>query len=262
VLTILIILLALVVSVIATQFARRRRDLFPLRSIPAYEALPLLVGESIEADRPMHLSFGSVALGGSSTIFALATAELFYNLAQRAATGAVSPIFTMSDTTIIPLAQDTLRRAYRSRGRLDRYDGASIRWYPSGAQALTFAAALTATMGDERVSSNVLAGSYGLELALALDAAARRGQSSIAVSDRLDGQAIAYAMSDNPLIGEELLVAGAYLDDSATQRGGVAALDILRILLILGILIPTVIAVGDSLSGGAVTGFIASLGGR
>ena len=41
--------------------------------------------------------------------------------------------------------------------------------------ALAFAAALTATMGDDHVSGNVLAGIYGAELALVLDAMVATG---------------------------------------------------------------------------------------
>ncbi|MCZ2098095.1 MAG: hypothetical protein LC121_17865 [Anaerolineae bacterium] len=46
-------------------------------------------------------------------------------------------------------------------------------------------------------------------------------------------------MADQPLIGEELFLAGAYLGDSASQRASVVTLDFLRWLLILGLLIAT-----------------------
>ena len=47
------------------------------------------------------------------------------------------------------------------------------------------------------------------------------------------------------LIGEELFVAGAYLGGSATERGRVVTLDVLRWLLILGMLIATANAVRE-----------------
>jgi hypothetical protein len=103
-------------------------------------------------------------------------------------------------------------------------------------------------LGDERVSGSVLVGSFGAELALMLEAAARRRQSSIAGSVDLDGQAVAFAMADQALIGEELFVAGAYLGGSATQRGSIVTLDVLRWLLILGILIATVNSIREPVS--------------
>ncbi len=234
-LTTLIILAALVVSVIMTQFIRRRKELFPLRAIRAYDAIPLFVGEAIEAGRPVHVSFGSAGLGGSNTALTLASAELFYQVALRASAG--STILTVSDPSALPLGSGMLRRAYALRP--DRLRESSARWYPAGERSLAFAAALTGLMGDDKVSGNVLVGSYGPELALILEAAARRRQSTIAGSVDLAGQAVAYAMADRWLIGEEMFVAGAYLGDSSAQKASVVALDVLRWLLILGILIAT-----------------------
>ncbi len=231
--TTLVILLAFAVTVIVTQFIRRRQEAFPLRAIPAYDRIPLMVGEAVEAGRPMHVSFGSAGLGGSNTALTLASAELFYQVAERNQSG--NTLLTVSDPSALPLGYGTLRRAYASRP--EQTPVGSVRWYPSGERSLAFAAALTGVLGDERVSGNVLVGSFGPEIGLVLEAAARRRQSSIAGSVDLDGQAVAYAMADQPLIGEELFVAGAYMGGSATEHGSVVTLDVLRWLLILGILV-------------------------
>lgn len=249
-LTILIILFTMVTSVVVTQFIRRRRDLFLLREIPAYTALPMMVGQTIEANRPAHVSWGSAGLGGANTLLTLASAELFYQVAERASIGAVPPILTVSDPTALPLGQDTLRRAYRSRGLLDQYRGSSVRWYPSGHRSLAFAAALTATLGDDHVGMNVFVGSFGAELALVAEAAVRHDQPIIAASDQLEGQAVALAMSDHWLIGEEIFTAGAYLEGTPAQVASLVTQDVLRFLLILVILIPTALAVIDTIRGG------------
>ncbi len=238
-LTILIILAAFAVSVIVTQFIRRRKDAFPLRALPAYAAIPQFVGEAIEAGRSMHVSFGGAGLGGSSTTLTLASAELFYQVAQRNVAGAT--ILTASDPSVLPLGYGTLRRALASRSiALSRSElSNSVRWYPAGTRSLAFAAALTGVIGDDHVSGNVLVGDFGSELALVLEAATRHRQTSISGSVDLTGQAVAYAMADRALIGEEIYVAGAYMGDSATQHASVVALDLLRWLVILGILIAT-----------------------
>jgi hypothetical protein len=243
VITILILLLTMVISVVVTQFVRRRKDLFTLREIPAYSTLPLVVGESIEANRPMHVSLGSAGIGGANTLLALASAELAYQVVQRAAIGAVAPILTVSDASALSLAQDTLRRAYRSRDLLDRYRIGSAQWYPAGGRSLAFAAALTAVVGNDRVAGNVLAGSYGPELALISEAAIRRDQHLVATSDQLEGQAVALVMAEHPLLGEDVFAAGAYLGQGASQIAGVVTQDVLRWLLILFIFIPTELAV-------------------
>jgi hypothetical protein len=233
VLTTLIILFTLVASVIVTQFIRRRSTSFPMRAIPAYDAIPLMTGEAIEAGRPVHVSIGSAGLGGSSTPLMLASAEAFYQVATRNLSG--STVLTLSDASALPVAYGTLRYAYATRR--ERLGNSTVRWYPSGDRSLSFAAALTGVLGDDKVSGNVLVGSFGPEIALVLEAAARRRQSSIAGSADLDGQAVAYGMADQALIGEELFVAGAYLGGSATQRSSVVTLDLLRWLLVLAILL-------------------------
>ena len=245
VLTTVIIVLALAVTILATQVARRRHEAFPLRPLPAYDSIPLIVGSAIEADRPVMVSFGSAGLGGSSTLLSLASAELFYQVAQRAAISTVSPILTISEPSAVPLGYGTLRRAYAARGRLERFRGSGVRWYPAGPRSLAFAAALTATTGDDHVAGNILVGSFGMELALVLEASRRKRVASVAASDQLEGQAVAWVLAEQPLIGEEMFVAGAYLGDSAVQQGSVVALDTLRWVLIIGIVVATTLLVQE-----------------
>lgn len=244
--SIIILLLAFIVSLIITQFIRRRRDLYALRDIPAFSALPRIIGEAIEADRPVQVALANSGLGGSSTILSLANAEFAYHLLQRAVIGGSGPILAVNDSTALPLAQDTLRRAYQSRALLNRYTSAA-RWYPGGALGLS--AALTASMGDDRVGANILTGNFGAELALAAGAAARRDQRLIATSALLEGQAVAYVMSDEGLIGEEVFAAGAYMGGAASQIAGIVTLDVLRWLLVLGILL----AVADGMTDGVLS---------
>lgn len=241
-LSILVILLVLALFGASIGVMRRQRNRLILRAIPAYTRLPQIVGAAIEANRPMHLSMGNAGIGGDNTVLAVAVAEFFYHTARQAAISPVSPILTTSNPTTIPLEQDVLRRAYASRDLLTHFRAADVQWYPSGPRSLAFAAALTALIADNQVGGNVLVGSFGPELALVLDATRRRDQLAIAASDRLDGQAVAYAMSDEPLIGEEIYVAGAYLDN---QRVSVITLDVLRWIVILAIVALAIItAVG------------------
>jgi uncharacterized protein DUF6754 len=249
-LTIVILTLTVVSSLIVTQFIRRRPNLYTLRDIPAYQTVPMMIGEAVEANRPVHVSLGNAGLGGNSTILALASAELFYQIVNRAAIGGAAPIITVSDTSAVPLGQDTLRRAYAVRGIIERYPQGSVRWYPGGGRSLAFAAALTATLGDDHVSSSFLAGSFGVELALVAEAAARRNQGIIATSDQLEGQAVAYAMSDQVLIGEEVFAAGGYLGGAPSQIASIVTLEMLRLLLILALIIPAAVAVGDTVLNG------------
>ncbi|MBE2271036.1 MAG: hypothetical protein IAE80_22555 [Anaerolinea sp.] len=237
--TVVIICVTLLAVVQGSLVSRRRRDSFALRPIPAYEALPQIIGAAIEADRPVHVSLANTGLGGSSTLLTLATAETFYQVALRAG----SPLVTVSDTTTLPLTYGLLNRAYANQDRADRFSGRANRWYPAANRSLAFAAALTATLGDQQVSGSMLLGNFGAELALVLDSALRKKQGAIASSIDLQGQAVAYVLADHALIGEEMFVGGAYLGDAAAQRGAVIALDTLRWLLIAAVVVATFVAI-------------------
>lgn len=232
VLTTIIILLAFVVTVNAMQFVRRRIDLFPLRPMSAYHLLPTFVGKSIESGQPIHLSFGSATIGDNQTLLSLAGAEFFFHIIQESAMGDAMPIITAASPSLVPLGQDVLRRAYNQRGLVNVWRSSAMRWYPSGSRSLAYAAAISAMMSDDRVSSNVLFGSFGAELALIADSAYRLRTPFIAASDQLDGIAIAYGMADQTLIGEELFVVGSYFSTRANQIALAVSMDVLRWTLI------------------------------
>ncbi|HUN07571.1 MAG TPA: hypothetical protein PLQ56_13265 [Aggregatilineales bacterium] len=242
---VLLLLAALVISTVARLVIRRRTGFYPLRPIGAYQRLPMAIGAAIEANRPVHLSLGSAGIGGKDTPLALATADLAYHTLRAAAIGDAPPLITMSNGAVLPLAQDTLRRAYASRGMLARYPRGSAQWYPQGARSLAFAAALTGVMTDNRVLINVLGGSFGPEMALPAEAAARHRQQLFASSDQLEGQAVAYALADQPLLGEELYVAGAYLGNEPSRQAMVITLDTLRLALVAVLAILVLVSVAE-----------------
>ena len=228
IITILIILFTFAASLII----RRRRPL-PMRAISAYTVLPDLANESIEASRPLHIGLGGSALGGENTMLALVAAEAAYYAIQPATISDAPPIVTTSETSTLPLAVDTLRRAYASRGMIDAYRGTAARWYPAGPRALAYSGALTTLPADDHLSSHVLVGEFGVELALVLASANRRGLTTIATSNSLTGQAVAFAMADHALLGDELFGGAAYLGKLPHLSNRNVTIDLLRWVLIV-----------------------------
>jgi hypothetical protein len=87
-----------------------------------------------------------------------------------------------------------------------------------------------------QVSANVLAGHFGSEVALLTDAAERAGSITIAGTDSLPGQAVLFAASTEPLIGEEVFAGGAYLSAGQIHIASLRTIDIFRWALIVVIL--------------------------
>ncbi len=229
-----VLTIAIAATLIGRMIARHRT--LSLRRIPAYVVLPEMAADAVESDYQIHFSLGSSGVGQLSTVAALASAELVYRLTQRLAIARHSPIITLSDPVTLPLAHDTLRRAYEYRQRLDSYHTTAAIWFPQGARSLAFAAGASSLAADIDASSNVLLGRFGVETALLGESSLRHDQALIVHSDHLQGQAIAYAQADHVLLGEELYAGAAYMHGRAVDMGTVIAMDFLRWLVILGIL--------------------------
>ena len=226
--SILFILGTIVLVYTARFFRARRSHRLSQQQVVGFEHLPAWVGQAIETSRPLHLSFGSADVGGDSAVIAAAEAELFYHIIKAAQSSDVAPVISTSASATLPLCQDTIRRAWDGADRQAR-----AQWYPQGPRSIAFAAGLTATMQVDQPSAHILAGSFGPELALILDSAERSGQGTFAVSDQLEGQAIAFAMADEVLIGEQLFSAAAYLSHESSARADATVQDVWRGLLII-----------------------------
>lgn len=229
-------------AMMAGRFMVRRFTLH-FRHIPAYEVLPLLAADVVESNRRVHFGLGFSALGRTSTVTALTGAELIYRMVERFAIDGQTPILTLSSGTTLPLAQDTLRRAYAYRQNADKWHSALAIWFPAGQRSLAYGAGAASLAADAGVDANVMFGHYGAELALIGENAMRRDQRLIAHSDVLEGQAVAFAQAESVLIGEELYAGPAYMDGNALQRGGIIALETLRWLVILAILVEVIMGI-------------------
>jgi hypothetical protein len=234
VLAILILLLGLVMTAIVPQFVRRRREVLRLRPQAAYASLDLTTAQAVESGQTVLIGMGNTGIGGETTALALAAEAVAYQTLVRAAFGDRSPAVTVSDATGLAFAQDASRSAYRYHGTVP--PRGTARWLPAGPRSLAYAAAMTAYVSGDGAQAQVLVGRFGTELALIGEAGVRRGGTVIAASDQLDGQAVAYAFSKHPLIGEEIFQASAYLSESAVRRGEAVALDVLRWILIAAII--------------------------
>ena len=91
-------------------------------------------------------------------------------------------------------------------------------------------------------------GNFGVEAALLTEAAERTNTFTLAASDNLVAQAVLYATAQEPLIGEELYAAGAYMDAGSVHSASLTVQDILRwliiIVILLGALVQLLKAVG------------------
>jgi hypothetical protein len=212
----------------------RRRSRGRFRTIPALERLQRLIGLSMEDGTRLHLSIGRGGLLTGRGGVSLAGLSTLRALTERTAVGDKPPVATTGDPVLALLAQDTLQAGYQAAAAEDLYVPTSGRL--TGPTPFSYAVGAMPVVREESVSANLLLGGFGAEAALISDAALRSGVPTIGATDEPAAQAILFAGAQEPLIGEELFAAAAYLGTDPAQAASLTLQDILRWLLVLFLL--------------------------
>ena len=214
----------------------RREDFRPrLRPIRGYDAARDAVGQAIETGGRVHVALGPTSLVNRDAGVTLAGLALLSLVTDASAVSDRAPVATTSDATALAGAVGVVRAAYRRRDKLGDFSQRAAQLV--ALDQLAMAAGTAPIIDYDRVQANLLAGSFGPEAALILEAGHRKRIPQVAGSDRLEGQAAAYVMADHPLIGEEMFVPRAYLSEQPAAIAGAGAQDMLRWLVIGAILL-------------------------
>jgi hypothetical protein len=223
----------------STLVVLRRRTPLDFRFIEGYRTLPLAVDEAVESDRPIHFAFGASAVGQETTFHALAANQLVYHLVTRLSFERRLPLITLTDPITLAIVADMLRQAYVARDNLPAFRPSAVAWFPQGERSLAYAAGAASLAVDARAASQVTLGQFGAEIAFLGEASLRRDLRFIANATTVQGQAVAFAMSENPIIGEELFAGSGYLDrENVLNTSSLLVMDALRWgIIIFGILL-------------------------
>jgi hypothetical protein len=221
----------------------RRKSPPVFREIPAFIRMRRAVGRVVEDGSRLHISLGRGALTTPQSASAMAGLALLRRLAELTSAGDQPPIATSGDAVLAVLSQGTLQSASQTSAQ-GVYDSTAGRL--TGLTPFSYAAGAIPAIRDENISANVLMGNFGVEIGLLTDAAERENTFVLAASDNLAAQAVIYASAQEPLIGEELYAAGAYVDAGPLHTASLTVQDILRWLIIIAILVGAVLMIGVS----------------
>jgi hypothetical protein len=228
-------LIALLLAGLILVFKLMMRDRWPVfRQLPGYEAVHTDVSASVEAGARVHMALGEGQIIGVGAEAELAGLSALAKIAQAASISDRPPVATSSDGLTSLLAQDVMFSTYRQLRAEERFDHDLGRLVGLGPAGYTAGAMITPK--EEKVAATFLLGAMGAEAALIADTGAQQGSVIAAVTDPV-GQAAVFATTDNPLLGEELFAAGAYLKVSQAHAASLQAQDVLRWIAISLILI-------------------------
>lgn len=214
------------------RYTTVRRPRF--RSIPVFNALHGQMGRAIESGKALHVSVGTGGISGDDMATTLAGVSIVEFLADEAAASGIAPVITTSDSTTLLLAQDALRRPHVRQGDLSSYQPLSARQL--ALNATQYAAATMDYLAHDQVSAHVMSGAFGTEAGLIEHEANKQALPQMIGAADPRALALMVAAHENVLIGEEIYAAKAYLQARPQHLASLRAQDILRWLIVIGIL--------------------------
>jgi hypothetical protein len=237
----LIIVLLTAGLMLIFSIPRLRRERRAFRAIPAMQRLRRAIGLAVEDGTRLHISIGKASIFSPTNASALVALSTLERVAQLSLVSDRPPVATSGDGTLNILSQDTLQAAYRMANASEQFDPERGRL--TGATPLSYTAGALPVMRDERVSTNILVGNFGPEVALMADASDQQGAFTLGASDALAAQAALYAVSEESLIGEELFALPAYLNAGILHQSSLRAQDVLRWIIVVVIILAAALAV-------------------
>jgi len=214
-----------------------------LRPLPGFALLDGFVGQAVETGRTLHVSMGTRGIGGASTADTMAGLMALERLAEQAVATGLKLVITVSDPSLLPIAQDTLRRAYERRGYPQGYNPEHLRYIAP--DAIAYAAGVMGILEREDVVANAMIGGFGDEFLLMGENGARKGIQQVGGASSPETLPLVYISMDEALLGEEIYAGGAYLSSKPSHLGSLLAQDWLRsaiiLAIILGVLIRTLL---------------------
>ncbi len=232
----LALLLVLLPALAFWAFRVKAGKVGELRPLPGLEDLPGSVGRSAETGQPLHVSVGVAGIASSATAETWAGLAILDELAQDAAACGTSLIVTVADPTVLPVAQDILRRAYLRSGNPEGYDPTQVRFVAP--LPLAYAAGVAGILEREPLTANVMVGSFADEYLLMGETGARHGLRQFAGAADPRALPFVYATADEALIGEEIFAGRAYLKRGPVQIASLLVEDWARwaiLLVVLGL---------------------------
>lgn len=206
-----------------------------LRAIPAYDSLKKLMSRAVETGQAVHVSIGTAGVDSAQTADTLAGLYTLQFLADRAANSDIPPLATVTEPTALPAALHQLRRGYERQGYPDEHRLEHARFIapPVNGSAVPYAAGVMDILNHEPVAANVMLGAFGDEFLLMTEPGAQRGAFQMGGTSNPNVLPFVYLTMSEPILGEEIYAAGAYLLERVEHYTSLIAQDVFRVMVVL-----------------------------
>jgi len=243
--------LALLIVLLFSNVVRAEGGWRPrARRVAAVDAIDEAVRRAAAAGRPLLFVPG---LRDVDDLQTEAGIDLLGEVARRCARAGARLRVRVAFPLAFALAEDVVRRAYESEGRLDALDADVVELLAPDPTAA--AATVMGGMRRDQPAADVLAGGFASEALLLVENGAAAGAFQVAGSANLPALPFLVVSADHTLVGEELFGAGPVLSDDPRRLATRRVTEIAIVLLVAAVLI------GCALETAGIHGFSAFLGG-
>jgi hypothetical protein len=234
----LILLILLVAGYVFMEQARLGRS-FPVRKIPAFDAIEEAIARSVEMGRPVHTTFGFGSISSSMAPQYVAGLGVLAHVARLCGKYGARLIATLGVPEVIATTEEVVREGYYSAGRPELFDPAyNVRYLTD--QQFAYASAVQATIVRENVGANIVVGPFYAESLIFMEAGNMVGAFQIAGTARETQIPFFVLVADYSFIGEEIFAAGALASGDKETLASIRAQDIGKfisiILIVLGVI--------------------------
>lgn len=213
-----------------------------IRRLPALDYIEESVGRAAEMGRPVVCQgFGSGSNGMQSAIAPqiMAGLAVLGHAARICARHGTTIIASMRSESVVPVADEVLRTAFRLEGKLDEYLARReemLPWVPTQADMVTMA-------HNIRPATAILIGAFWHESVQIAEAFGSVGAVMIGGTGRVYQIPFFAAVCDMNLIGEEIYAVSAYINQTPQMLASMATQDYFKIaglvFIVLGVILST-----------------------
>ncbi len=226
-----IILLFMVGAIFYAIMRAKSGKLPKIRSIAALDALEEGVGRAVEMGRPVHFFLAAEGglFSGTGASAAFAALAVLSQVSKLTASKDAGFICSCNNPEVSALAVDVSRAAYASEGKMDSFKPEEmVRYFAS----VGYKEAISGYLMREKPAASIMMGDISNEAVLLADVSSIAGCLSIAGCQRNTQAPFLVALCDYVMVGEELLVAGAYLTKDPLVLGSIQGQDMAKLLMI------------------------------
>jgi len=219
--------------------SNKKRSPVHLREIAAVAKLRHFLGAAMEQGTRIHIGLGRSAIGDPNYGSTLAGLNSLESITRSTLFADQPPASTSGDGTTSLLGQDTIKAVYRQESTIDRVPMDSSQLV--GVTPFAYAAGTIPVISSRDISANILIGHFGVETGFLTDASYTDTTHTLGATDSLPAQAILFNATENTLLGEESFALPAYLEQKLPLLASLMVQDLLRLILIFGMLIGVIL---------------------